>query len=291
MEVLVVGGTGTVGREVTRQLARRGNAVRVLSRSPERLADLPAGARGGRGDLRDPASLREAFAGAEGVFLLTPLAQEETDQGLAGVAAAREAGPKLVVHMSVAMPPGSEHVPHFASKIPIERELRRSGLAWAILRPNHFYQNDLWLRDAILGGLYPQPLSRKGVSRVDVRDIAECAVNALTKPGFAGREYPVHGPEPLTGPEVAATWSRHLGREVRYAGGDLDAWERGARQALPEWLVRDLRIMYAYFAEHGFRAGAAELEEQQKILGHRPRTFDAFVQETAERWRAEEAPP
>jgi uncharacterized protein YbjT (DUF2867 family) len=54
-----------------------------------------------------------------------------------------------------------------------------------------------------------------GLNRVDVRDIAECAVNAFKKPGHEGRVYPVHGPDALTGEDIAGTCGRHLGREVR----------------------------------------------------------------------------
>jgi uncharacterized protein YbjT (DUF2867 family) len=53
------------------------------------------------------------------------------------------------------------------------------------------------------------------LNRVDVRDIAECAVNAFKKPGHEGRVYPVHGPDALTGEDIAGTCGRHLGREVR----------------------------------------------------------------------------
>ena len=287
MDCLVVGGTGTVGSEVVRRLADKGHAVRVMSRSAEKASGLPQGARAVAGDLTRPDTLPPAFAGVRRVFLVTALSQDETQQGLAAVAAAREAGVHDFVYMSVAMPAGSEHIPHFASKIPIEKELRRSGLAWTILRPNSFYQNDLRLREAIVNhGVYPLPIGGKGMNRVDIRDIAEAAVTAMTKPGHAGREYPLHGPQALTGKDVAATYTRHLGREVRYAGDDLDAWEKQARATVPDWLVQDLRIMYEYFQKHGFRASSVDFAQQLHVLGHEPRTFDAFVAEVAPTWKS-----
>ena len=129
------------------------------------------------------------------------------------------------------MPEGSGHIPHFKSKVPVEEAIRSSGLDNTILRPNNFYQNDLWFREAITRyGVYPQPVGSRGMSRVDVRDIAEVAVAALTLEGHAGREYGIHGPDALTGEGTAEAWGRHLGREVRYGGDDLDAWEAQAQQ-------------------------------------------------------------
>lgn len=285
MEILVVGGTGTVGSDVVRQLLERGESPRVLVRSERKGQELPEGARGVVGDLTQPASLGDAFSGTDAVFLLNALSQTETEQGLAAVTAARRGGARAIVYLSVAMPEGSQHIPHFASKIPVEQAVRDSGTEWTILRPNNFYQNDLALREAIVThGVYPQPIGSKGMSRVDVRDIAEAAVEALTD-GESGREIPLHGPDALTGEETARIYSRNLGREVRYGGDDLDAWERQVRPLMPEWLVRDLRIMYEYFQDRGFRAAEEDLAAEEEILGHAPRSFEAFVAELAPTWR------
>ena len=50
----------------------------------------------------------------------------------------------------------------------------------------------------------------------------------------------------VTGESTAATWSRHLGCDVRYAGDDLDAWEAQTRKFMPDWAVDDWVIMYRY---------------------------------------------
>ena len=134
-------------------------------------------------------------------------------------------------------------------------------------------------------GVYPQPIGGKGLNRVDARDIAECAVNALMKPGHEGRVYPVHGPDALTGEDAAKVYSRHLGKEVRYAGDDLDAWAEQVKYLLPEFLVPELRIMYQFFQKFGATAAAADLERQQRILGRKPRSFDDFVKETITQWK------
>ena len=176
-------------------------------------------------------------------------------------------------------------MPHFASKLPVERAVRESGIPYTILRPNNFFQNDLWSKDAMLGyGIYPQPFGDVGISRVDVRDIAEAAAIALTEGRGAGETWNVVGPRPWTGRGTAEVWSRVLGKPVVYAGDDLDAWEKQDVQMLPSWLAFDLRLMYAAFQENGLLATAADVERLTKLLGHAPRSFEEFAAETAKSW-------
>jgi uncharacterized protein YbjT (DUF2867 family) len=290
MSILVIGGTGTVGSQTTKALLARGEKVSVLTRSKDKFATLPAGATGVVGDMEKPETLAGAMRGIERLFLLTPLAQNETEQGLAAVEAAKQAGVKRIVYMSVFLPEDSTHIPHFKSKIPVEDAVRRSGAEWTLLRPNNFFQNDFWFQQAILEfGVYPQPIGSLGVARVDVRDIADAAVNALTQAGHHAQVYPLNGPESLTGEDVARLWSKHLGRQVRYGGDDLEAWAQQARTMLPDWLVHDFVIMYTYFQEKGFRATDADLALQRQVVGHDPRRFEDFVQEVTPAWKGRAA--
>jgi uncharacterized protein YbjT (DUF2867 family) len=283
MKTLVIGGTGTVGSQVVALLRRRKADVRMMVRSEDK--PVPDGVERAVGDLRKPETLAPVFRGVDAVFLLNALSQDETEQGLAAVRAAQGGSPHRIVYMSVALPRGSEHIPHFASKIPIEEAVGNSGLEYTILRPNNFFQNDYWFRDVILqDGLYPQPIGSAGINRIDVRDIADAAVHALFESDFVGQHVNLHGPDRLTGEDVARTYSRHLGREVRYGGDDLDAWAQQAKQMLPEWLVHDLRIMYDFFQKNGLVPEDRDQEQQRKAVGHEPRRFDAFVQEIVAMW-------
>ena len=286
MKTLVLGGTGTVGSNVVAGLMSKGVDVLCMTRSEGNLKKLPGGVEGRLGDLEKPDSLSAAFKGAEALFLLIAVSQTETEQGLAAVEAAKSAGIGKIVYMSVPIPEESKHIPHFKSKIPIEEAVRKSGIAYTILKPNNFFQNDYWFQEAIMSyGVYPQPIGSKGQNRVDVRDIADAAVNALTTSSHDGREYSLHGPDSLTGEDVAAVFSRHFGREIKYGGDDLDAWSQQAKAMLPEWMVEDLRIMYQYFQNKGFNASEAELARQPEVLGHQPRSFDAFVAELGSAWK------
>lgn len=287
MTVLVVGGTGNIGGEVMGRLLKAGKNVRCMTRFQEKIKALPAGIEGCAGDLDKPATLARAFDGAEEVFLLTPLSQNETDQGLAAVEAAKRSGVKKIVYLSVPMPQNATHIPHYKSKIPVENAIKRSGMAYTVLRPNNFFQNDfLWCQAAIMSyNVYPQPIGSVGLNRVDMRDVADAALNAFIQPGHDGKEYPLHGPDVLTGEAVAEIFGRHLGKKVWYGGNDLEAWSKQAQHMMPEWMVQYLRIMFEFFQKYGCIATQADFAQQKKILGHEPRSFDSFVAEIVPIWQ------
>jgi uncharacterized protein YbjT (DUF2867 family) len=287
MKTLVIGGTGMVGSTVVAGLLKQGVIVRVMSHSPDKLKKLPAGVEGFRADLDDPDTLPAAFNGIDSVFLLNAVGLNETDEGLLAVSTAKAAKVKKIVYLSVFMPEGAERIPHFRSKLPVEKAIKESEIAYAILRPNNFFQNDLWLKDAIMQySVYPQPIGGKGLNRVDVRDIADCAVNALTKSGHDGQTYDIHGPDTLTGEGIARIYSKHLGREVRYSGDDLNAWAEKVKNTMPEFLIADMRIMYQFFQNNGMIGTKEDLEKTQKLLGRKPRNFDDFVKEITMEWRS-----
>lgn len=290
MKTLVIGGTGTVGSQVVQDLLKKGVDVRVMTRSEGHFGTLPKGVEGFVGDLADLDTTQAAFEGVDNLFFLIPVSPDETELGINAVNAAVDAELTKIVYMSVAMPEGSETISHFASKIPIEQAVERSGIEYTILRPSNFYQNDIWVRDAILSyGVYPQPIGNIGINRVDVRDIADAAVIALTEPGNNGKIYNICGPEPLTGDSVAETYSRHLNREVRYMGDDLDVWSKQVSSMFPDWMIHGFSVMYQYFQQHGFPCDINQPAPMREVLLHEPRKFEDFVTETIEVWKSEGA--
>jgi uncharacterized protein YbjT (DUF2867 family) len=286
MKILVIGGTGTVGSQVVRELLARKTEVQVLTRSADKAKTLPSGAEGVLGDLLDPGTVRSVFKGVDGVFMLIAVSTTETHEGLMAINGMRMAGVKRLTYMSVHNLEQAVHLPHFGSKLPIEACLKDSGIPYTILRPNNFYQNDHLFKDAMLDyDVYPQPIGDIGLSRVDVRDIAEAAAITLTTPGHEARTYSIVGPQTHTGKSTAEVWSRALGKTVVYGGNDLDAWEQQSLKFLPAWMAFDLRLMYSFFQDKGLRATESEIESLIKLLGHSPRSFEDFAMETARLWK------
>lgn len=284
MTHLVLGGTGTVGSEVVRRLRERGEDVRVATRSEERAAELPEGVTGVVGDLTDADTYGDIFRDFDTMFLLNAVSMTELHQGLAALNEAEEAGVERIVHMSVQQADAGSHIPHFAAKVAIEDALKEGDAAHTILRPSNFYQNDYWFKEGMLEhGVYAQPLGSVGVSRVDVRDIAEAAANALTSAEFEGKTYTLVGPDPLTAEDCARIWGEALGRDLGHVE-DVDAWAEQAIQSMPGWMVWDFKVMYRMFHEQGLLASDEDLRETERIVGHAPRSFEDWVAEVAPGW-------
>ena len=285
MRVLVTGGTGTVGSGVVGELLKRGAEVSVLTRDAAKASRLPAGVRAVEGNLLDPATVRSAFDGCDALFLLNQVSPTEAQEGLMAVCGAMQSEVGHVVYLSVHDVDQAAYLPHFGCKLAVEEALDAADIPNTVLRPNNFYQNDYWFKDAMLQhGVYPQPIGSAGLSRVDVRDIAEVAAVVLTTEGHDGEIYDLVGPEVLTAESTVATWSEALGRELVYGGEDMDAWERQNAQYLPAAVAYDFRLMYEYFQREGLRASDEAIERQTELLGHPPRDFASFARETAAAW-------
>ncbi|MBI4503234.1 MAG: NmrA family NAD(P)-binding protein [Gemmatimonadetes bacterium] len=286
MRVLVTGGTGTVGSTVVKALQGKAE-VSVLTRDPEKAKRLPQGVKGVVGNLLDIGTIRSVFKGYDSVFLVTVVSPTEATEGLLALNGIRDAGVKRVVYLSVQDAERAVHLPHFGSKVPVEMAIQASGLAGVILRPNNFYQNDVWYQQALLNyGVYPQPLGSAGVSRVDVRDIADAAVIALTTSKLDGQTLNLVGPDALTGLGTAEIWSKALGKPVKYAGDDMDSWEKqNLAYGIPPVLAYDFRLMYEWFQTKGLKASKEDLAELTNVLGHAPRKYADYVNEMAKAWK------
>ena len=249
---------------------------------------MPAAVEVAIGDLLDPVSIEQAMQGVDKLFLLTAVVADELTQALIAYGIARRVGMKQVTYLSVFKVEQFRDVPHFASKLAVEQALREFGLPFTILRPGYYIQNDAMLKDALKGpGIYPMPIGTAGICAVDTRDIAEAAAISLTGEGHEGQTYDLVGPTLISGPGNAATWSKLLGKEVKYAGHDFDQWEQQMRARVPGWTAFDLRTMFQGYFDRGFASTEQEVARVTKLLGHAPRSYEDFAVETAAPWRNE----
>jgi uncharacterized protein YbjT (DUF2867 family) len=287
MKVLAIGGAGNVGSEVVKELLKRKVQVDVFVRKQD--ARVPEGARAVAGDLLDPASVEKAFDGVDKLYLLNAVTPDELTQGLIAYGLAKKLMLKQVVYHSVFRAEHFKDVPHFASKVALENAIHEFNLPFTIIRPNYFTQNDLGLKDPLMkAGIYPMPLGPVGVSPVDVRDIAEATAIALTSEAHIGKTYNLSGPDVLSGPAVAAIWSKALSKDIKYAGHDMDSFEKQMRERAPAWSAFDIRMMFQGYIERGFTAEVGDIETLTKLLGHSPKKYAGFARETAHAWKSAE---
>jgi uncharacterized protein YbjT (DUF2867 family) len=284
MKILVTGGIGHVGSEVVRELQKRRADVRILIRKEGTPA--PEGVEVMVGDLLDPISVQKALHGVDRLYLLNAVTPDELTQGLIAYDLAKKLKLKHIVYHSVFRVEHFRDVPHFASKLAIESALREFDVPFTIIRPNYFFQNDASLKDPLMkAGIYPMPLGTVGISAVDIRDIAEATAIALTSEGHLGKTYNLNGPEVLSGPKVASIWSGLLGKDIRYPGDNMDAFEEQMRDQAPSWSAFDIRMMFQGYLERGFIAGRGDLETLTGLLGHSPRRYEDFARQTVLAWQ------
>ena len=288
MKILVTGGTGRVGAEVVKELQKRKAEIRLLVRKEG--DRTPKGVEVAIGDLLDPVSVQIALHGVDKLYLLNAVIPDELTQGLIAYDLAKKLKLKHIVYHSVFRVDHFKDVPHFASKLAIENALREFDVPFTIIRPNYFSQNDATLKDALTkAGIYPMPLGQVGISAVDIRDIAEAAAIALTSDGHFGKTYNLNGPDVLSGPKMALIWSGLLGKEIRYSGDDMDAFEEQMRKRAPSWSAFDIRMMFQGYLERGFVAETGDVETLTNLLGHAPRRYEDFAKETALNWQKQQA--
>lgn len=286
MKTLIIGGTGQVGSLVAEGLAAKGVPIRVMGRSKNKVEGLPKGADLVAADLNDPGQSAPAFDGVESVFMVNAMSSSEANEGLTAVALSRLAGVKRFVYMSVHHADRAPYLPHFGAKVGIEAGVKSLDAAWTILRPSGFLQNDVLFKDAILQyGVYPHPIGSKGVHRVDIRDIADAAVNALVSDSFNNRTYAIVGPRALTGPACTEILASKLGKPVVYGGDDLEAWGQMMAPFIPPGILFDVKLMNGHFQEHGLLATPEEQKDCAAIVGHPARTYEDYVTELAKSWK------
>jgi uncharacterized protein YbjT (DUF2867 family) len=278
--ILVTGATGTIGSELVRQLAARGEKVRALTRDPAR-ARVSAGVEVVRGDYRDPASVKAALSGATALFAVGVLGPGDAEQDAELVAAARAAGVRRVVKLSAigtgdpaVGPAGNWHLGG-------EQAIRAGELEWTILRPSSFASNTLSWAEAIRSGTAVSNMTGSGTQGVvDPRDVSEVAAEALLAPGHTGRVYTLTGPELLTTAGQAAILARVLGRPVTTVDVSPDALrEQFLAAGMSETYAEGVLAGTAYV-----RAGrnAVVTEDVRDVLGRTPRTYERWARDHAE---------
>lgn len=278
--ILVLGAGGTVGSEVVRQLKDAGASFRAGYSSEAKAAEArKSGIDAVVAGFEDASSLRAAMNGIDKVFLVAGGAPNQTELEINVVNAAKAAGVKRFVKLSVW---GAEGEAFSFAHVhrPVERAIEASGMAWTHVRPNGFFQNTINYMPTIKseGKLY-QPAGDTKISHIDVRDIAAVIVKVLTESGHEGKAYTLSGPEALTYGDIAAKLSAATGKDVTY----VDVPAEGFRQAMigagmpPAYADAYLDLLRYYREGHASKV----TDDVRRVTGRAPRSFDQFASENA----------
>jgi uncharacterized protein YbjT (DUF2867 family) len=279
--ILVIGASGTNGREVVSRLAARGLPVRAMVRNPANAEALRLpGVEVVGGNLDDASSLDLALSGVDRAFYLSPVDQRTVRWFDGFLAAAKRSGTRHIVKFSgMGASPDSKSVLMRDHGV-TDETLKASGLPFTILKPEAFFQNLLWSAASIrdLGAFY-LPLGDSRQALVDVRDIASVAAEVLASDGHAGQVYDITGPVALSYKDVADTLSRVLDRPIRYISVTSDAaLDSMLKSGMPEWNARAVAELYTVFADNW---PVTISDAVQKVTGRPPTSFEQFARDHA----------
>jgi uncharacterized protein YbjT (DUF2867 family) len=209
--ILVLGGSGFVGRYVVNRFVRAGHRVVVPTRRRENarhLILLPT-VDVVSADIQDPAALRQWVTGVSAVVNLVGILNESRRQTFARVhvelvqnliAACRTAGVRRLLQMSALNADVDGPSRYLRSKGQAEAAIVASGLEWTIFRPSVIFgREDRFLNlFATLERFLPVMAIAAAETRfqpVFVGDVAQCVAQAFADDATIGREYPLCGPD------------------------------------------------------------------------------------------------
>jgi len=169
-----------------------------------------------------------------------------------------------------------------------ERIVQDSGVDWTVVRASWFNQNfsEGAFVEMVQAGQITLPTVDTPEPYVDVDDIADVVVAALTEPGHAGEVYEVTGPRLLTLAEVAAEISRASGRDIAYVPVRHDAFVAGmTASGAPKDVVWLLDYLFSTVLDG---RNAYLTDGVQRAIGRPPKDFSDYARAIAATgaWRA-----
>jgi NAD(P)H dehydrogenase (quinone) len=233
--IAIMGITGNVGGEVARNLLAAQQPIRGVVRDVVKCGEWAQRCRElVQADINDAASLTAAFQGAEGVFVLVPPNfdpspdfREARATGATLRSALEAARPGKVVYLSTIGAQAGESNLLTQHGI-IEQALGDFSAPITFLRPGWFMENSSWdVAPAREKGVIPsflQPLD-KPVPMVATADIGQVAAGLLRETWSGRHVLELEGPHRVTPNQIAATFAKLLGRDVRMEGVPHETWE------------------------------------------------------------------
>lgn len=224
---VVTGALGYTGKYITRRLLATGKRVRTLTAHPDRQNEFGGRIEIAPLDFWDPAELVHSLHGADVLFNTYWVRFDHDastfDRAVANTrmlfAAARDAGVRKIVHISITNPSLDSRLPYFRGKAELEYVLMQLGLRYAILRPTVVFGREDILINNIAWLLRRFPVFAvpgDGAYRLQpvfVEDVAELAVRAASESSDSVRD--AVGPEVFTFDELVRLIARGVGSRAR----------------------------------------------------------------------------
>lgn len=261
--ILVIGATGKTGSRVAGKLKAGGYAVRLGTRR----AELPF-------DWEMPETWAPALSGVRSAYItyFPDLAFPGAVQKLEDLAKiARDVG---VRHLVLLSGRGEHHAKQG------EEVIRNAGVDYTIVRSAWFAQNfsEGYLRDPILDGILPMPGGMIAEPIIDIDDVADVVVAALTEDGHSGQLYEVTGPRLMTFADMADALTSATGHPIAHVPISFEDFHANVAQA-GDAFVADVFTAIARETLDGRNASVSD--GVQRALGRAPRDFNEYAKTAA----------
>ena len=279
---LIIGGTGTVGRQVVSQLLALGVQIRVLAREPG-AARMPPQVEVVRGDLTLPETLNACMDGIDAVFLVWVAPPDTVAPALERITRRASRIVFLSAPLKTAHPLFQQPNPARNLAFEIERIIEASECQWTFLRPGMFAANarGWWGEQIRAGHIVRWPYLSVPTAPIDERDIAAVAVRALCEDGHARAEYVLTGPQSLSQFEQLATIGRAIGRSLRIEEVKPNQARRELLRIMPAPVIN--MLLDAWAAASGQPAFVTSTVEE--ITGAPARTFLEWAKDNVGEFR------
>jgi uncharacterized protein YbjT (DUF2867 family) len=244
--ILVIGATGTIGRQVIAQLSNTCAHVRAMTRNPD-AAGLPSQVEVMQGDLTLPETVGACLEGIDTVFLIWTAPPAAVAPALDRITRHARRLVFLSAPLKTPHPLFQQPNPYRVMAEQIEQLIVASGLEWTFLRPGMLAANALgwWASQIRSGDVVRWPYAQVPTAPIHERDIAAVAVRALCENGHAGAEYVLTGPQSLTHTQQVSIIGRAIGRSLEIEEISPDEWRCGCLPHWPETIVNMLLDAWA----------------------------------------------
>ncbi len=220
MRIAVTGAFGYSGRYITERLLQTGHEVITLTNSPNRPNPFGTKVKAYPFNFYDPAKLCDALRGVDALINTYWVRFDHRlfthRQAVANTnvlfSAAKEAGVRRIVHVSITNPDSTSTLPYFRGKAQLESSLRAFGISYCVLRPTVLFGKEDVLINNIAWSLRHLPVVGvfgKGDYRLQpiyVDDLAQAAVQKVSENNDEVVE--AIGPETFTYRELVAIIGR-----------------------------------------------------------------------------------
>ncbi|MEN7550478.1 NAD(P)H-binding protein [Rapidithrix thailandica] len=273
---LVTGATGTIGRQVVKELLNKEKNVRVLARNSHS-SDFPKEVEVITGDLNKSETLKKAFDGVYAVHFISIGDEKYTplSNGKSIVELTKQSGIERVTVLWNGE--GNESS--------LEAAIRLSSLEWTILQPQEYMANALgWAESIIRNSEIKEPFGDRPTAAIHENDVGSVIASILINGGHHKKIYTLTGPETLTPRKQVEQLAQTLEKEITFE--ELNEEQTRARWkewGLPKETMDYLYSWYGNTPEQGYKVTPIV----ESILGRPAQNFKKWILDNIQNFKSD----